>query len=246
MSTRPRLALLFCCLLLAVAPAAASAQADCCVVPDNGNGTATLPPASTSTGCVYAGTTEIVDGLPPGATIQITGWFGNFTAVTEAPGGVFGGTISTWQGQFLMNMSGTGSLLGFNRSIVMPLSPWTEIMEFAPRMLAAPVQAGVARVSQLHSQIAGGDPDFDLLRITAGDNFGLPSPGAYQVASTFGGWGVSGHFDLMARIDFVGRPGSVLGGMSGSTVRVRRFEMCPGGAVETETTSWSGIKALYR
>lgn len=233
-------------LVLSVAvPVAAQAQADCCIAPDNGIGTATLPPASTAGGCVYAGATEIVDGLPAGTTIQITGWFGNFFNVAETAGGGLGGTTSTWQGQFQMQMTGTGTLLGFSRSIVVPLGPGNNIIEWAPRMNAAPLQTGMSQVYFLSGQITG-DPDFDLLRITAGNGFGLPSPGQYQVASTFGGWGVSGYFDLTHRIDFIGRPGGALSGMSGSTSRQRRFEMCPGGAVGTESSTWSNLKALYR
>ena len=243
MNHRQRSIQLIALALMAVLPALALAQADCCIVPDNGFGTATMPPAFTSGGCVYAGTTEIVDGLAPGSTIQITGWIGNFTGVSEVPGGMFGGTTSTWQGQFLMNMTGTGAMLGFNRSIILPVSTGT--MDFAPRMMAAPLQTGAARLMQMQAQILS-DPDFDLLRVTAGDNFGLPAPGSYQIASTFGGWGVSGYFDMWHRIDFVGAPTGALAGRSGSTTREKRFEMCPGGVVGVESSTWSGVKALYR
>ncbi len=245
MNRCPRSAWVLAIALAVLVPVAAAAQADCCIAPDNGLGTATLPPASTAGGCVYAGATEIVDGLPAGTTIQITGWFGNFFNVAEAVGGGLGGTTSTWEGQFLMQMTGTGALLGFNRTIVLPLGPGFCTIDWAPRMYAAPVQSGASQVTFLYGQILA-DPDFDLLRITAGSGFGLPSPGQYQVASTFGGWGVSGYFDLTHRIDFIGRPGGALSGMSGSTSRQRRFEMCPGGAVGTESSTWSNLKALYR
>lgn len=245
MSLRSRSICALGALLLAWAPMSATAQADCCIAPENGLGTATLPPGFGAGGCVYAGATEIVDGLPPGTTIQVTGWFGNFFGVSETPGGGLGGTTSSWQGQFQMQMTGTGALLGFNRSIVLPLGAGFNVIDWAPRMYAAPLQTGAAQVYYLFGQITM-DPDFDLLRISAGNGFGLPAPGQFQVASTFGGWGVSGYFDMWHRIDFVGAPAGALAGMSGSTVRERRFEMCPGGAVGAESSTWSNLKALYR
>ncbi len=249
---RPALspALLVVVLAVAVAGAAprAAAQASdtaCCIAPENGGGTATLPPSGAAPGCAFVGTTEIVAGLPAGTTIQVSGWFGNFTGQVETAGGGLGGTMSTWQGQFLMNMTGTGTLLGFNRSIVIPLGPGNAQMDFSPRMAFAPVQNVNAQVYYLFGQVFG-DPDFDLLRISAGYGFGLPAPGQVQVASSGGGWGVSGYFDLTHRIDFVGKAGGALSGLSGSTTRERRFEMCPGGAVPEESRTWSGVKALYR
>lgn len=231
-------------LLLALTPVAASAQTDCCVIPFATSPNPTLPPASSSAACVYAGTTEIVDGLPVGTTIQITGWFGNFTNVVETFGGGLGGTTSGWQGQFQLNMTGTGTLLGFNRSIILPLVA-TQTMEFAPRMFGGTPQTGAARVYYLQGQVLS-DPDFDLLRITGGDGFGLPAPGAFQVVSTLGNYSIAGHFDLWHRLDFVGNPGGALAGMSGSTTRQRRFEMCPGGAVSEESSTWSDLKTMYR
>ena len=51
--------------VLAAIPAAALAE--CCIVPDNGFGTATLPPQSTvASTCMYLGNTEITDGLEAG------------------------------------------------------------------------------------------------------------------------------------------------------------------------------------
>ena len=244
MTTRQRTIRLLGALLLALTPVAASAQADCCTIPFAVSPNPTLPPASPSASCVYAGTTEIVDGLPLGTTIQITGWFGNFTSVVETFGGGLGGTTSDWQGQFLLNMTGTGTLLGFNRSIILPLTG-IERMEFAARMFGGTPQTGAARVFYMQGQVVG-DPDFDLLRLTAGDGFGLPSPGTFQAVLAAGNYSISGYFDLWHRIDFVGSPSGAVAGMSGSTTRQRRFEMCPGGSVSEESSTWSDLKALYR
>jgi hypothetical protein len=80
----------------------------------------------------------------------------------------------------------------------------------------------------LFSQItnpSANDPDFDLLRVTAGSNFGLPSHGHTNLLQNGINWEVDSFFDITYRIDFVGRPGGALGGMSGSTTRTVRFSL---------------------
>ena len=74
-----------------------------------------------------------------------------------------------------------------------------------------------------------GDPDFDLLRITAGNGFGLPSPGHTTLTQQPGGnWNVDSFFDITYRIDFVGAPGGSLAGQSDSQVgTVRLMDTCP-------------------
>jgi len=71
-----------------------------------------------------------------------------------------------------------------------------------------------------------GDPDFDLLRIVAGTDFGLPSPGhttLTRLGPPGSNWAVDSFFDITYRIDFVGRVGGALSGMSGSTTGTIRM-----------------------
>ena len=80
---------------------------------------------------------------------------------------------------------------------------------------------------RLFGQITG-DPDFDLLRVVAGTDFGLPSPGHTTLTQAAGSnWAVDSFFDITYRIDFVGRPGGPLAGRSGSTTGTARFEVVP-------------------
>ncbi len=208
-----------------------------CVQPDNGTGTADLPPV----GCEYPtpnGDMHIVDGLPAGTTIEIDATHKNFVCspggsvcsfppgvTCRQPGGSLGGEKECFDSQLDMPMVGTGALLGFNRLIAMPVSFEAHT---APRTLGAPVQSFNTDMFRMFGQITG-DPDFDLLRIVAGTDFGLPSPGHTTLTQQPGGWAVDSFFDITYRIDFVGAPGGSLAGRSGSTTGTVRFQIAAGG-----------------
>ncbi len=205
-----------------------------CTLPDNGSGTADLPPV----GCVYTTPDDdmrVVDGLPPGTTIEIDASQGNFVcpsvggslcsfmpgSACAQPGGSLGGQESCASGDLLMPMLGTGSLLGFNRFIAIPVG--LEI-HTAPRTNGAPLQSFDTNLFRFFGQITG-DPDFDLLRVVGGTDFGLPSPGHTTLTQLPGGnWAVDSFFDITYRIDFVGKPGGALSGLSGSTTGTVRFK----------------------
>ncbi len=209
-------------------PASASGQ---CVVPDNGAGTAHLPPV----GCTYNTPSDdmrIIDGLPPLTTIEINASLGGFSPPgpggvcsfpgEHMPGGSLGGGKDCASASLVMPMTGTGTLAGFARNIILPISLEQHT---APRTPGAPVQAFNTEMFRLFGQITG-DPDFDLLRVTGGTDFGLPSPGQTTLTQLPGGnWAVDSFFDITYRIDFVGRPGSALAGRSGSTTGTIRFAL---------------------
>src|SRR6185503_2806604 len=89
------------------------------------------------------------------------------------------------------------------------------------------------------------DPDFDFLRVTAGTDFGYPSPGSVQLVSSGSSWAISSFFDLRWRIDFIGSQTGPFAGRSGSTARQSRFSMCPENAVAVEPSTWTAVKRLY-
>jgi hypothetical protein len=96
---------------------------------------------------------------------------------------------------------------------------------YAPRMLGAPVQSFDTSMFRMFGQITG-DPDFDLLRVVAGADFGLPSPGHTTLTQApLSMWAVDSFFDITYRIDFVGHPGGALSGRSGSTTATVRFQL---------------------
>jgi len=205
-----------------------------CALPDNGGGTANLPPA----GCQYVAPFDvmyIVDGLPPGTTIKMPPILGNFTCNPSGvvcsfptspgdcadPGGWLGGEKVCSDATLALTLIGTGTLSNFNRAINVPVG--LEI-HLAPRTPYAPVQNFATDLFRFFGQIVMSDPDFDLLRIVGGTDFGLPSPGHTTLTQQPGGtWAVDSFFDITYRVDFVGAPGGALAGMSGSTTATIRL-----------------------
>ncbi|HZY10879.1 MAG TPA: hypothetical protein VFF29_06960, partial [Bacteroidota bacterium] len=190
-----------------------------CTAPDNGSGTANIPAS-----CPYtnpSGTIDIINGLAVGDQLNSQGTFDSFFDITYSVGGSLGGAIEQFKGLLTLVMSGTGSLSGFNRTIPMDMQCVTHS---APRTSGNPVQSFDTDMFQLQGQVTG-DPDFDLLRITAGTGFGLPSPGHTTLTQLPGGdWNVDSFFDITYRIDFVGAPGGTLAGRSGSTTATIRMQ----------------------
>lgn len=208
-------------------------QAAQVIAPTNGFGTTIMPPAGED---YDGGQMQIVAGLPPGTTVDINNpVYGNFGFITEGPGGTFaGGTRSTNFADLVLPMTGTGALTGYSRTITLINMPGT--MDFDLRVPFAPVQSFDADLRLLQGQLPPGDPDFDLLRITAGTDFGLPSPGHTTLTAIGGGnWNVDSFFDITYRIDFVGHPGGPFGGLSGSTTGTSHFQM---GMPTPEPSTW--------
>jgi len=162
----------------------------------------------------------------------------------DQPGGALGGEQECSQSEVSMQMTGTGMLAGFNRTIVMPVQFETQT---APRAPGDAVQSFDTDMFNMQGAIFG-DPDFDLLRITAGTGVGLPSPGhttLTRLGPPGGDFQVDSFFDIDYQIEFVGAPGSVLMGLSGTTTGTIRMSTgagdvqcagsCPAGQTCRET-----------
>lgn len=187
-----------------------------CEGADVGTGTADLPPV----GCTYLNPEEpmqIIDGLPPGTTIEIgfaqSDFVCDFMPCGQA-GGDLGGEAESFDSQLLLELRGTGSLDGYRRTLTLT---GDQVNHSAARMPGDPVQHFQTQVSMLTASLVG-DPDFTTLTLTAGAAQGLPSPGMTTLEEmSGGGFVVDSFFDVSYRIDFVGAPGGVLDGLSGTT-----------------------------
>jgi hypothetical protein len=192
---------------------------------------------------------KIIDGLPAGTTIELAAVHKDFVCAAgnavcsfatapgdcEEAGGMLGGEKECATSNLSLNLNGTGMLAGFVRNISIPIGFETHT---APRMPFAPVQDFDTEMFRLFGQITNpgsGDPDFDLLRIVGGTDFGLPSPGHTTLAQSGPNWAVDSFFDITYRIDFVGRPGGALSGMSGSTTGTIRMGAGDGGCIHAPT-----------
>jgi hypothetical protein len=202
-----------------------------CIEQDNGTGTIHLPPDT----CQYLAPQELhvaLDGLPEGSVIKIGVYHGGFIDPNEppvdpgpgaarSPGGVLGGEIERFDSLVRLEMKGEGDLAGFERTIEV-FAP-TEV-HTAPRTPGDAVQTFAASMRRLEGELTG-DPDFDLLRIKAGDDLGLPSSGETTLTRGVGApsdpntpYAVASSFDLNYRIEFVGAAGGALAGLSGDTL----------------------------
>jgi hypothetical protein len=127
-------------------------------------------------------------------------------------------------------LHGTGTLAGFDRIVI--ISNVLNVVSNQARLPGSPVQSFDANLLQMQGQLPPGDPDFDLLRVTAGTDFGLPSPGHTTLTQQPGGnWAVDSFFDITYSIDFVGAPGGHVAGMSGSTTATIRMNLASGCSV---------------
>jgi hypothetical protein len=173
----------------------------------------------------------MIAGLPPGTTIRVAAEHREFFNSSHMPGGSLGGEVEQFQSFLHLDLTGTGELQGYSRNLQMMAQCQTHT---APRTPGDSVQSFDTDMFGLQGQLPPGDPDFDLLRITAGSGFGMPSPGHTTLTRLPSGtdWNVDSFFDITYRIDFVGAPGGPLGGMSGSTTGTIRMQT--GGPIATD------------
>ncbi|RLD51398.1 MAG: hypothetical protein DRJ05_18450, partial [Bacteroidetes bacterium] len=210
-------------------------QSQNCVIPDNGSGTPTLPPI----GCEYSSPDDafmIIDGLPPGTTIELDGIYSEFfccdgtcpcslpipPGVCEMPGGSLGGDGHCFKGTMVFDVVGTGDLAGFNRTLNVQI--FSEI-HTGPRNPGDPVQSFPTDFYRLNGQLFG-DPDFCIFNIRGGTDFGLQSPGQTTLTQLPNGdFNVDSFFDITYQIEFEGCPGSAIEGFAGVTTATIRFEI---------------------
>jgi hypothetical protein len=201
---------------LALATGAVYAQPPC-NVPNNGMGTVTLPPA----GCQYLSPTQvhmIINGLPPGTTIILAPIHKNFicrqAGTCNEAGGPLGGEVENFTSTAVFQLSGTGTLSGWNRTVTVPLAVQ---IATAPRTAGAKVQTFKTDMQRLQGSISG-DPDFDSFEVVGGTANGFSSPGSTTLTlQPNGTFNVDSSFNVGYVIRFAGAAGGKLAGRSGAT-----------------------------
>lgn len=187
-----------------------------CIVPDNGSGTVTLPPA----GCAYLSPDQvhmIIDGLPSGTTIILEPIHQDFICrklgMCGTPGGPLGGEVEDFTSKAVFQLSGTGTLSGWVRTITVPLAVQTAT---APRPTGS-VQTFKTDMLRIQGSISG-DPDFASFDVKGGTANGFSSPGITTLTKqSTGDFRVDSSFNVGYSISFTGAPGGKLAGRSGTT-----------------------------
>jgi len=240
-----RLALVLLCAAVAsafvLAPSSAFAQpVNCCLLPENGGGTADLPP---NCPIGYNGLGVIDQGFPAGSSLLVVARLHSFTGVVAAPGGLLSGETQQWQGTLDLTLTGTGIFSSYARFLQLPVIGETHS---APRVPFAAVQSFNTLLFTMQGQLLG-DVDFDLFRVTAGNGFGMPSPGQTTLTTSSGAWLVDSYLDITYRVDLIGRSPGTFGGYSGSSTNVlEHFTMCHEEATPTTRSTWGAMKVRYR
>jgi len=193
----------------------AGSVATFCHAPDRGDGTVEAPPIGPCNIFTPVLPMVIVNGLPPGTTIEIDTRLVTQSVDMVIPGGTLGGENILTTEIVEMQLTGTGLLLGFNRNLNLP--GITEV-DIGPRVPGTSPQNFLSDFIGLRAELPPGDPDFAVLLLTAGSDFGLPSPGSTTLFDIGGGeFEVDSFFDVFYQIEFVGAPGSALDGFGGTT-----------------------------
>jgi hypothetical protein len=214
-------------LALVLAAPAAMAQLQPCDTQDDIAGGMALPPT-----CKYLSPNDVHSVEDPAKQAQILArpihqFFVCKRAQSGAsndcrrPGGSLGGDVEQFSSEVVLELKGTGSLSGYQRTITVP-NVAVEVHTSAQN-IGSPQQDLTTDMVRLQGGLPPGDPDFARFEIVGGTYNGFPSRG--RTVGTFNGkgWAVESYFDVGYTIEFVGAADSPLEGYEGASSHVTRM-----------------------
>ena len=187
------------------------------------NGTIVLPPNL----CGYFSPTRLhvlLSGLPPGTELHLDASHNRFIHITTTAALRPANTIETFDSSLEMHLTGTGILAAVDCALT--LNPLHAIVETEPAQIGQPVQDFKANMRSLTGTLTTDTSCnlFNSLSVDAGTDNGLPSPGHVRLVQRLDGtYDVNSYFDVNVRMSFVGKTGSILDGMSGTTTQIVRM-----------------------
>jgi hypothetical protein len=135
---------------------------------------------------------------------------------------MLGGDTQQSQADLQVHLHGTGTLSGWDLHV--PIRVDCRI-DASPRPYFAPEQSFQIELFSLQGN-AMPNPDFSMLKISAGDLFGLPSPGHVRLLKQDDGtWAVDFSDNVNYRIDYIGAPGSPIDGHSGTQAATQPIQI---------------------
>ena len=194
------------CTLIASSASGIQALGDGNCLVDNINGQIQITPP----GCSYSGPDDLIHGQ---GDLSWDPAHAFFTNVQVHQGGIYQGTVDTFDSEITIHITGKDRLEGYETVVTIPANceahagPWS--------MKDSPISFQT-EMMRLEGQ-AEGHKDFSYLRVVAGSEYGYPSPG-HTTATTQDGktYVVDSMFEMGFRIEYVGAPGSPLEGYEGS------------------------------
>ena len=175
---------------------------------------ATGVPLITPPDCTYRGPGDLRHGQGDVQALRWTPRHRKFFDIEINQGGVFNGSVDTFQSEIEIEVTGTGPLEGYAGTVSVSAKceahagPWSvdeKPISFETEMM------------RIEGELAeGSDSDFSYLRITGGSENGFPSPG-HTTATTQDGetYVVDSVFEMGYRIEYVGAEGGPLEGYRG-------------------------------